>query len=294
MGRYSAVLLILCSLAGIIDNNFTHVIFPMQFMGQAVLQSFSNQLFGMLIVLALGIGFVGPFFLRRQVNDPIKIEIEANKITSDAEIIDTSTLPIFSRGNDLIADADALSAHLNFVLNHLQRGGFLTLRPAIEIIARRPDGCGLTHLETLTMEQAALDAGAMSVKIIPKISEPQPLRDRKVQEHRVMELGIWFEDLTGDPERLFCLVEPQTAGMPETWFDELLGRAEASERRYVSPGVLTAVKVRICSENYEQFVTTLRKISQRLGTNPWVRDLAEPDYALFWESGRPFFESASR
>lgn len=292
MGRYSAVLLILFSLAGIVDNNFTHVIFPMQFMGQAVLQSFSNQLFGMLIVLALGIGFVGPSILCRQVNDPIKIEIEANKITSDAEIIDTSMLPIFSRGKDLIADADALSAHLNFVLNHLQRGGFLTLRPAIEIIARRPDGCGLTRLETLTMEQAALDAGAMSVKIIPQISEP--LRDHKVQEHRVMDLGIWFEDLTGDPERLFCSAEPQAAGMPETWFDDLLGRAEASERRYVSPGVLSAVKVRICCENYEQFVTTLKNISQRLGTNPWVRDLAERDYTLFWESRRPFFESASR
>ena len=291
MGRYSAVLLILFSLAGIIDNNFTHVIFPMQFMGQAVLQSFSNQLFAMLIVLSLGIGFVCPLILRRQGNDPIKIEIEANKITANAEMIDTSTLPTFSRGKDLIADADALSAQLNLVLNHLQRGRFFTLRPAIEIIARRPDGRGLTRLETLTIEQAAFDAGAMSVKIIAKICEP--LRDREVQERRFMELGIWFEDLTGDPGRLACSAEFQAAGMPEAWFDELLGRAEASQRRYVSPGVLSAVKVRICSENYEQFETTLRKISQRLGTNPWVRDLAEPNYAHFWESRRPIFESAS-
>jgi hypothetical protein len=284
--------LILFSLAGIIDNNFTHVIFPMQFMGQAVLQSFSNQLFAMLIVLSLGIGFVCPLILRRQGNAPIKIEIEANKITANAEIIDTSTLPTFSRGKDLIADADALSAQLNLVLNHLQCGRYFTLRPAIEIIARRPDGRGLTRLETLTIEQAAFDAGAMSVKVISKICEP--LRDREVQERRFMELGIWFEDLTGDPRRLACSAEFQAAGMPEAWFDELLGRAEASQRRYVSPGVLSAVKVRICSENYEQFETTLRKISQRLGTNPWVRDLAEPNYAHFWESRRPIFESASR
>ncbi|APC19507.1 hypothetical protein BLL42_27635 (plasmid) [Pseudomonas frederiksbergensis] len=291
MGKYSAALLMLISLAGIIDNNFTHLIFPMQFMGQEVLHSANNLLFAVLLFLSLGMGFVGPFIFRRQVNNPIKIEIEANKITGNSEIIDTSLLPPFSWGKDLIADAEALSTHLIHVLNHLQRSSSLTIRPAIEIIARRPDGCSLTLLETETLEKAGFVAGAMSVKIIPITSAPLP--DFQEQARSVRELGIWFEDLTGDPERLSFSAEFPAAGMPEEWFDELLGRAEVLQRRYVSPGILSAVKVRICSENYDQFESTLRKISQRLGSNPWVRDLSEPDYAQFWESRRPLFEPAS-
>ena len=77
--------------------------------------------------------------------------------------------------------------------------------------------------------------------------------------------------------------------MDEGWFDTVLGYAEASERRYAAPGVLSGVRVKVQFDNWSQFTWVLRQVSQRLGTNPWIRDLSEPENAEFWYSHKPLF-----
>ncbi|WP_158456266.1 hypothetical protein [Pseudomonas fluorescens] len=108
-----------------------------------------------------------------------------------------------------------------------------------------------------------------------------------------MKLGIWFEDTTSSPERVFVPGAAPSSGMRKEWFDAVLGAAKASQHRYTEEGMLSAVLVDICPDHYEQFEAVLRNVGQLLGTNPWVRDLANPHYANVWYSRRPFFKSPS-
>lgn len=116
-----------------------------------------------------------------------------------------------------------------------------------------------------------------------------PTRDERYCAPRYSDLAIWFEDLTECPDRVWGVGVVPAQGMDEEWFDTVLGYAEASERRYVAEGVLSAVRVKVRWENWDQFTWVLRKVSQRLGTNPWIRDLSEPGYAEFWSSREPMF-----
>ena len=102
----------------------------------------------------------------------------------------------------------------------------------------------------------------------------------------IMELGIWFEDLTAEPDRVFCSDAAPAKGMPEEWFDSVLGIARAKQKRFVTPGVLSGVRVEVPLESYCQFESVLRSVCHRLGSNPWIRDLSEPDYLAYWSSGR--------
>ncbi len=104
-----------------------------------------------------------------------------------------------------------------------------------------------------------------------------------------VDLAVWFEDLTEDPDRVWGVGVAPAQGMDEAWFDAVLGYAEASERRYAAEGVLSGVRVKVRWDNWSQFTWVLRMVSQRLGTNPWIRDLAEPGYAEFWSSHNPLF-----
>jgi len=110
---------------------------------------------------------------------------------------------------------------------------------------------------------------------------------------RSMQLAIWFEDLTSSPERVFSAGAAPSPGMPEEWLDAVLGTAKASQHRYTEEGMLSAVLVDISPDHYDQFQSVLRSVGQRLGTNPWIRDLAEPHYADAWYSRRSFFKSPS-
>ncbi|WP_411961231.1 hypothetical protein ACK3BE_32375 (plasmid) [Pseudomonas mandelii] len=289
MSKSFAVFVILFGLAVIIDNNLTHFLFSLELIGREFLNGPVNFLFAALVILSIFQGFIAPAFVHRRLREPLKIEIESNKITARGEVIDTPSFESFSRGNDLISDAAALRSHLTHAFNHLQQSRLFGLRPAVEITACRPDGNSLTSLEIETLEHASLEAGALAVKILTKTNYAK--LGHQVDTLDVREVGIWFEDLTHEPDRLFSSASVPAAGMAESWFDDLVGRAEALERRYVAPGVLSGVKVRVRADQYEQFELTLRNISQRLGTNPWIRDLSEPGYAKFWESRRPFFPS---
>lgn len=132
---------------------------------------------------------------------------------------------------------------------------------------------------------AAVDAG-------PVADDPgsaAPTREEWYRPTVYRDLAIWFEDLTEDPDRVWGVGVAPAQGMDEEWFDEVLGNALASERRYAADGVLSGVRVKVSSENWDQFTLVLRKVSQRLGTNPWIRDLSEPGYAEFWSSHKPLF-----
>lgn len=105
-------------------------------------------------------------------------------------------------------------------------------------------------------------------------------------------LAIWFEDLTLCPERALPGIAPQR-GMPERWFNVLLGNAKAEKRRYVDEGVLEAAVVELPPPfpTYdgllsEQFVRQLMETCQLLGTIPWIRDYSEDSYREAWDSGR--------
>jgi FAD/FMN-containing dehydrogenase len=116
-----------------------------------------------------------------------------------------------------------------------------------------------------------------------------PIREERYRPIRYIDLAIWFEDLTECPDRVWGVSVAPAEGMDEEWFDTVLGYAEASERRYAAEGVLSGVRVKVRWENWDQFTWVLRKVSQRLGTNPWIRDLSEPGYAEFWSSREPMF-----
>ncbi|TPG89822.1 hypothetical protein EAH72_31075 [Pseudomonas caspiana] len=116
-----------------------------------------------------------------------------------------------------------------------------------------------------------------------------PIREERYRPLVYLDLAIWFEDLTDDPDRVWGVGVAPAQGMDEGWFDAVLGYAESSERRYAAPGVLCGVRVKVCSDNWGQFTRVLRQVSQRLGTNPWIRDLSEPGYAEFWLSQKPMF-----
>lgn len=116
-----------------------------------------------------------------------------------------------------------------------------------------------------------------------------PIREERYRPTVYVDLAIWFEDLTEDPDRVWGVGVAPAQGLDEEWFDAVLGYVEASERRYAAEGVLSAVRVKVCWENWGQFRRVLRKVSQRLGTNPWIRDLSEPGYAEFWSSHKPMF-----
>lgn len=118
-----------------------------------------------------------------------------------------------------------------------------------------------------------------------------PIREERYPPIRYIDLAIWFEDLTDEPDRVWGVGVAPAQGMDEEWFDAVLGYAEASERRYAAEGVLSAVRVKVIWENWGQFTWVLRKVSQRLGTNPWIRDLSEPGYAEFWASRASMFPS---
>ncbi|MBC2693204.1 MULTISPECIES: hypothetical protein [Pseudomonas] len=131
-----------------------------------------------------------------------------------------------------------------------------------------------------------------TVEAGPAALEPgsaAPTKEERYCAPRYSDLAIWFEDLTDVPERVWGVGVAPAQGMDEEWFNAVLGYAEASERRYAVPGVLSGVRVKVCSENLGQFTWVLRQVSQRLGTNPWKRDLSEPGYAEIWFSHKPLF-----
>lgn len=103
------------------------------------------------------------------------------------------------------------------------------------------------------------------------------------------DLAIWFEDLTENPDRVWGVGVVPAQGMDEEWFDAVLGDVVARERRYVAEGVLSGVRVSLRDDDYSQFRRVLQKVSDRLGTIPWVRDLSEPAYSAAWYSGKSFF-----
>lgn len=111
---------------------------------------------------------------------------------------------------------------------------------------------GLFLPATAETGQAALEQGSAA-----------PIRE-KYRAPRYSDLAIWFEDLTECPDRVWGI-------------------------GYAAEGVLSAVRVKVRWENWDQFTWVLRKVSQRLGTNPWIRDLSEPGYAEFWSSREPMF-----
>lgn len=115
--------------------------------------------------------------------------------------------------------------------------------------------------------------------------------------HRWRTLAVWFEDLTLSPDRALSGVAPQR-GMPEAWFDALLGTATTKQRRYVAPGILEAALVELPppfpsynGQLSDQFCSQLLQVGQMLGTIPWIRDYSEADYREYWNSGRSLFPS---
>lgn len=116
-----------------------------------------------------------------------------------------------------------------------------------------------------------------------------PIREERYRPLVYLDLAIWFEDTSKEPGRLWPVKAVPAKGMDEGWFDAVLGDAVVYERRYVTEGVLSGAKVKILSDNYCQFTSVLMKVSGRVGTIPWIRNLAEPDYANFWQSRKPLF-----
>ncbi|WP_116894766.1 hypothetical protein [Pseudomonas savastanoi] len=112
-----------------------------------------------------------------------------------------------------------------------------------------------------------------------------PIREERYR----LPLAIWFEDTSKDPDRLWPVKAVPPKGMDEEWFDAVLGDAAVVERRYVTEGLLSGAKVRVHAGDYCRFTSVLMKVSGRVGTIPWIRNLAEPDYANFWQSRKPLF-----
>ncbi len=137
---------------------------------------------------------------------------------------------------------------------------------------------GIFQPATADADQLAHDPGTAA-----------PIREERCRAPRYSDLAIWFEDLTDDPDRVWGAGVAPAQGMDEEWFDAVLGYATASERRYAAPGVLSGVRVNVLFESSTQYTWVLRQVSQRLGTNPWIRDLSEPGYAEFWLSQKPMF-----
>lgn len=116
-----------------------------------------------------------------------------------------------------------------------------------------------------------------------------PIREELYRPPVYRDQAIWFEDLTDDPGRVWSVGVVPAQGMGEEWFDAVLGDVVARERRYVAKGVLSGVRVCLRDDDYSQFRRVLQKVSDRLGTIPWVRDLSEPAYSPAWYSGTSFF-----
>lgn len=104
-------------------------------------------------------------------------------------------------------------------------------------------------------------------------------------------LAIWFEDMTLCPARTEVGVAP-AKGMPEDWMEAITGAAKIEKRRYIDPGVLSAVVVSLPDPwHFEHFNGVLRQVAQKLGTNPWVRDYEDAGHRRFWDSGAPIISS---
>jgi hypothetical protein len=116
-----------------------------------------------------------------------------------------------------------------------------------------------------------------------------PIREERYRLPVYVELAIWFEDTSKDPGRLWPVKAVPAKGMDEEWFDAVLGDAVVIERRYVTEGLLSGAKVRVHAGDYCQFTSVLMKVSGRVGTIRWIRNLAEPDYANYWQSRKPLF-----
>lgn len=102
-------------------------------------------------------------------------------------------------------------------------------------------------------------------------------------------IAVWFDDATTSPDTLLPGVAP-AKGMPEAWFNDLLGRTvTARERRYASPGVLSGVRIDFPADSAllgEHFCLVLLRLAQRLGTIPRIRNYAEESYRKAWDLDR--------
>ncbi|MDO8418095.1 MAG: hypothetical protein Q7S87_18095 [Agitococcus sp.] len=104
------------------------------------------------------------------------------------------------------------------------------------------------------------------------------------------DVVIWFEDCTRIPHRACNESGVASRGMQESALASLLQQVSVTEKRYVEPGLLSAIRLCYPADLIpEDFEKELKCLAQEMGTNPWIRNAGEPDYLAFWNSRKLLF-----